>query len=79
MHALTEPQSVSGEEGVDPMELVRMAEDYMSHVPEEEWDRLPKDLCENLDHYVYGFPKRSRRRRVDGRPNPATPPVSSTC
>jgi hypothetical protein len=23
-------------------------------VPAEEWDRVPKDLAENLDHYLYG-------------------------
>jgi hypothetical protein len=28
-----------------------------SEVPEEEWDSLPKDLNENLDHYLYGTPK----------------------
>ena len=26
-------------------------------VPKEEWDRLPADLSENLDHYIYGTPK----------------------
>ncbi len=27
-------------------------------VPHEEWDRLPDDLTDNLDHYLYGLPKR---------------------
>jgi len=27
-------------------------------VPQEEWDLLPDDLSENLDHYLYGFPKK---------------------
>lgn len=27
-------------------------------VPQEEWDRLPPDLTDNLDHYLYGTPKR---------------------
>jgi hypothetical protein len=27
-------------------------------VPEEEWDRLPPDLSEQHDHYIYGTPKR---------------------
>jgi hypothetical protein len=26
-------------------------------VPQEEWDRLPADLTDNLDHYIYGTPK----------------------
>ena len=27
-------------------------------VPESEWARVPLDLCDNLDHYIYGTPKR---------------------
>jgi hypothetical protein len=27
-------------------------------VPDEEWDRLPADLAEQHDHYLYGVPKR---------------------
>lgn len=27
-------------------------------VPQSEWDRLPLDLTDNLDHYLYGTPKR---------------------
>ncbi len=26
-------------------------------VPEEEWKRLPADLTDHLDHYLYGTPK----------------------
>jgi prevent-host-death family protein len=26
-------------------------------VPEEEWERVPKDLAKNLDHYLYGTSK----------------------
>ncbi len=26
-------------------------------VPQEEWDRLPADLSEHLDHYIYGTAK----------------------
>jgi hypothetical protein len=29
----------------------------MIDVPQEEWDRLPADLTDNLDHYLYGTPK----------------------
>ena len=46
------------EKGTDLMDLVRLAEEYMSNVPEEEWERLPKDLCDNLDHYLYGLPRK---------------------
>ena len=29
-----------------------------AEVPPEEWDSLPKDLSDQLDHYLYGWPKR---------------------
>lgn len=29
-----------------------------AQVPENEWDRLPPDLSDNLDHYIYGTPKK---------------------
>lgn len=31
--------------------------DLASRVPEQEWNRLPADLTDNLDHYLYGTPK----------------------
>ncbi|MBI4702775.1 MAG: hypothetical protein HY744_16775 [Deltaproteobacteria bacterium] len=30
-------------------------------VPDEEWEKVPRDLAENHDHYLYGAPKPSRR------------------
>jgi len=33
--------------------LKEIAED----IPQQEWDRLPTDLNDNLDHYLYGIPK----------------------
>jgi hypothetical protein len=27
-------------------------------VPAEEWEKLPTDLARNVDHYLYGAPKR---------------------
>ncbi len=30
-------------------------------VPDEEWDKLPVDGAEQLDHYIYGSPKRPSR------------------
>ena len=29
-------------------------------VPEEAWAQLPADWADNMDHYVYGTPKKSR-------------------
>ena len=28
-----------------------------AEVPEEDWNRLPADLTDNLDHYLYGTPR----------------------
>ncbi len=33
-------------------------EELAREVPQEEWDRLPEDLIDNLDHYIYDTPKR---------------------
>lgn len=33
-------------------------EELASEVPQSAWDRLPGDLTDNLDHYLYGTPKR---------------------
>ena len=30
----------------------------MSRVPKEELDRVPTDLTKNLDHYLYGTPRK---------------------
>ena len=32
--------------------------DLASQVPQEDWGSLPPDLTDNLDHYLYGTPKR---------------------
>ncbi len=41
----------------------RMLEEILDHfsrnIPDEEWDKLPPDLSFNLDHYIYGAPKRT--------------------
>lgn len=33
--------------------------DIMKDVPDEIFDRLPKDGASQIDHYLYGVPKRS--------------------
>jgi hypothetical protein len=35
-------------------ELRRIA----ASIPKASWDKLPRDLSANLDHYIYGVPKR---------------------
>ena len=43
-------------------EVIRPIEELLSElakeIPQEEWDRLPDDLNDNLDHYLYGVPKK---------------------
>lgn len=43
-------------------EIVRPFEDVLrdiaNEIPLEEWDKLPEDLNENLDHYLYGAPRK---------------------
>ena len=34
--------------------------DNMKDVPPEEFDQLPKDGASELDHYLYGHPKRNQ-------------------
>src|SRR5438094_8343161 len=36
----------------------QVAAEIMRDVPDEELQRLPTDLAENLDHYLYGAPKK---------------------
>src|SRR5207302_9128241 len=37
--------------------ILAMMEEIWAQVPAAEWDKLPPDLSENLDHYLYGAPK----------------------
>jgi len=37
--------------------LAQLFQEIASEVPKEEWERVPKDLSKNLDHYPYGSPK----------------------
>ena len=38
--------------------IARIAERLGRMIPEEELRRIPKDLSDQVDHYVYGTPKR---------------------
>jgi Arc/MetJ-type ribon-helix-helix transcriptional regulator len=33
--------------------------DLTADVPDDDWDKLPADLAEQHDHYIYGTPKRT--------------------
>jgi hypothetical protein len=42
----------------DQRSLQEKIAEVVAAVPEEEWAKLPSDLGDNLDHYIYGTPKR---------------------
>ena len=41
-----------------PRPIEEIIRDLAAEVPQAEWDRLPRDLTDNLDHYLYGTRKR---------------------
>ena len=50
----------AGEISYDPMapSIESVLVELAREVPASEWDRLPSDLTDNLDHYLYGTSKR---------------------
>lgn len=51
------------EELANPKKLTLMQkiDAIRSRVPDEAWEKLPVDGAENLDHYLYGHPKKPKR------------------
>ncbi len=49
----------AGETMYDPnaRPIWEIAVEIGASVPDEVWDKVPKDLSKNLDHYLYGMPK----------------------
>ncbi len=50
--------------GLEPQTAPRrtiwdMVKDRMEAIPPEAWDEVPKDGAANVDHYLYGAPKRT--------------------
>lgn len=37
--------------------IEEVLDEIAASIPESEWDKLPRDLTDHLDHYVYGTPK----------------------
>lgn len=44
---------------VDPLALENDLLELARSVPDREWARLPRDFNANLDHYLYGTPKKT--------------------
>ena len=38
--------------------IEELLSDLAKEIPQEEWDKLPDDLNDDLDHYLYGVPKK---------------------
>lgn len=38
--------------------IEELLSDLAKEIPQEEWEKLPDDLNDNLDHYLYGIPKK---------------------
>ena len=43
---------------MDRLTIEEKIQQIAAETPEEEWKMLPQDLSDNLDHYVYGTPKK---------------------
>jgi len=55
----TATEMASGEgEARDHKPIWEVAAELRKTIPEEEWLKLPVDGAEQLDHYIYGSPKR---------------------
>jgi hypothetical protein len=52
--ASVEPNGV----GVDRRAIWELVEEINKGLPEDTWDNVPTDGSINLDHYLYGAPKR---------------------
>jgi hypothetical protein len=45
--------------------IVHIAERLGGRIPASEWQLIPKDLSDQLDHYIYGIPKRDTEKASD--------------
>ena len=43
----------------DPRDFQDIILEIASKIPKEDLENIPPDFSENLDHYLYGFPKKS--------------------
>ena len=48
----------SEKNGPPTMSIEEELDRIWADVPDSEWEKLPADLTDQIDHYVYGTPKR---------------------
>lgn len=59
----SEAASTSDGERLEPLQwLVQQIDEIFVDVTNEEWAEWPEDASEQLDHYLYGSPKRETRK-----------------
>jgi Arc/MetJ-type ribon-helix-helix transcriptional regulator len=56
-----QPDMANAEASQQAKPIWERIQDLTADVPDEEWDKLPTDLAEQHDHYLYGTPKRQPR------------------
>ena len=44
-------------EGAEVLPIEQELAAIWADVPAQEWANVPRDLSDNLDHYIYGMPK----------------------
>src|SRR5947209_3851813 len=52
-----EPEVAEGEASRPTKPIWERVLERTANIPAEEWDKLPTDLAEQHDHYLYGTPK----------------------
>lgn len=55
----TKEQKTIDTAGTKDDSLAAIFAEIAKDVPDSEWEKLPRDLAQNLDHYLYGTPKDS--------------------
>lgn len=58
---MTQPSSSDNKGKSKNIPIVDRILERTASIPEEELSMFPADFTENLDHYLYGRPKKSKR------------------
>jgi hypothetical protein len=53
-------ESIEATEEPKRQSLLDKLEAISKRVPDEVWEKLPTDGAENIDHYLYGAPKKKK-------------------
>jgi hypothetical protein len=57
-HIAKSTRSSKKRNSVPAVTLWQKIDELIEKVPSQEWAKLPKDGAENVDHYLYGAPKK---------------------